>query len=185
LHRTYRLQPVVIQFGLLGLDSCESEAQLKEAYLREIKKWHPDFFQGDPVQQRVATARAKLINAAFENLSEQFEIGRFPQGAPRAAAAPTAGPQEPYRTRHTYGGSPFTTGFPDPRVFEVFVKSSCFVSAAYDSASQILYLKFVRNRVYAYLGVPESVFTDFLAAESHGKFAHRHILGRYKWMYVD
>ena len=170
---------------ILELDSCESEAELKEAYRREIKRWHPDIYQGDPALQHIATERAKAINAAFENLSELFEIGIFPRSAPRAAAAPTPGPQEAYRTRHTYDGSPFTTGFPDPSVFEVFVKSSCFVSAAYDRAKEILYLKFVGNRVYAYLGVPESVFTDFLAAESHGQFAHRHILGRYRWKYVD
>jgi len=34
---------------VLQLDSCDSEAQLKAAYRREIREWHPDRFHGDPV----------------------------------------------------------------------------------------------------------------------------------------
>jgi len=134
--------------------------------------------------QSTATERAKRINAAFEYLSELLEIGLLPRYSSRAKTAHTSTPQRTYRTQHTYNGKPFTTGFPDPNVFEVFVKSSCFIPAGYDKNTGTLYLKFVGDRVYAYLDVPKSVFADFLAAESHGKFAHRHIFGRYVWKYV-
>ena len=127
-----------------------------------------------------ATEHSKRINAAYEHLSELFEIGSLPHSKSRTNPTPSSKPQQTYRTQHTYNRKPFTTGFPDPNVFEVFVKSSHIISTGYDRITGTLYIKFEGNVVYAYLHVPESVFSDFLAAESHGKFAHRSIYQQYK-----
>jgi hypothetical protein len=67
----------------------------------------------------------------------------------------------------------------------VFVKSSAIVSTGYDRTKETLYIKFKNGGVYAYLRVPESVFSAFLAAESYGKFLHRHILWQYKYESVS
>ena len=172
------MQQVAEHFLILGLTSCASQAELKSAYRREMLKWHPDRYFGDPSMQPKATERAKCINAAYESLSEQFEIGCFP----RTVSPRSSRPQPTYRTRHSYNGQPFTPGFSDPDVFEVFVKSSHIISAGYSRAKRILYIKFVGNRVYRYQDVPESVFTAFIAAESHGRFAHRHIYSHYRYV---
>ncbi len=102
--------------------------------------------------------------------------------APRLAPPPAqpSKPQQAYRTQHTYNRKSFTPGFPDPDVFEVFVKSSHIVSAGYNRTTATLYIKFDGNVVYSYIHVPESVFSAFMSAESHGKFAHRNIYHQYE-----
>ncbi len=166
---------------ILKLDSCESKAQLTDAYQLEILKWHPDRFHCDPVMQPKATKHATKINAAFEYLSELLERDPLPCSTPRANTTSTSNPQQAYRTQHTYNRKPFTPGFGDPNVFEVFVKSSHIISIGYDHTKGTLYIKLEGDYVYAYLHVPETVFSDFLAAESHGKFAHRYIYRQYEY----
>jgi curved DNA-binding protein CbpA len=170
--------------SILGLDASTSTADLKAAYRREIGKWHPDRFHSDPANQPAATERAKKINAAYEHLSELHELGYLPRSTPRPngqrATPPPPRPQQAYRTQHTYNRKPFTPGFPDLNVFEVFVRSSHIISAGYNRTTQTLYIKFDGDVVYSYLHVPESVFTAFMAAESHGKFAHRYIYHQYQ-----
>ncbi|MBI3830948.1 MAG: KTSC domain-containing protein [Planctomycetes bacterium] len=167
---------------ILGIDSCESETQLKAAYRREMKRWHPDLFHKNPEMLSTATDRARKINDAFEHLSELLEIGPLPNETVRANTPPASKPQQEYRTQHTYNRRPFKTGFPNPNVFEVFVKSSHIISIGYSRANRTLYIKFDGGSVYGYLNVPESMFSDFIEAESHGKFAHRNIYSQYKYV---
>jgi curved DNA-binding protein CbpA len=168
--------------SILGLTKSASATEIKAAYRREMQKWHPDLFSGDPVRQQAATARSKKINAAFEYLSELYENGPLPRSTHGTKEHHQSGPkqQETYRTQHPHNGKSFTPGFPDPSVFEVFVKSSAFISAGYNPETRTLYLKFKANRSFGYLDVPESVFQAFLSAHSHGKFAHRFIFNQYK-----
>jgi curved DNA-binding protein CbpA len=168
--------------SILGLNESASTAELKSAYRREIFKWHPDKFHNDPANLPAATERAKEINAANEYLSELHESGVLPRSTRRTNGQRSSQPQpqDTYRTQHTYNRKPFTPGFPDPGVFEVFVRSSHIISAGYNRTTQTLYIKFDEDVVYSYLHVPESVFAAFMAAESHGKFAHRNIYHQYQ-----
>src|SRR5947209_6757510 len=127
-------------------------------------KWHPDLCHGDPERERVANAKAIAINQAFEYLSTLLERtdtitlsgGFVPGPAPRAAVSPEP---RPSRTQSAQG-------FPDPSVFEVFVRSPYIYSIGYNRSTQILYIKFYRKGAmhfdtYRYLEVPESVFRNF------------------------
>jgi curved DNA-binding protein CbpA len=163
---------------VLGLGSCESEAQLKLTYRREIMKWHPDRFQGDVID---ATERCKKINEAYQRVSEWLDAGAKPQPSEtEQAEGYSSGSSRPYRTQRRYNEKSFKPGFPDVAVVEIFVKSSHIVSVGYKRADRTLYVKFDSNDVYAYFGVPESVFSDFLRAESHGRFAIGRIYSSYK-----
>lgn len=168
--------------SILGLNESASTAELKSAYRREILKWHPDKFHNDPANLPAATERAKEINVANEYLCELHESGVLPRSTRRTNGQRSSQPQpqDTYRTQHTYNRKPFTPGFPDPGVFEVFVRSSHIISAGYNRTTQTLYIKFDEDVVYSYLHVPESVFAAFMAAESHGKFAHRNIYHQYQ-----
>jgi curved DNA-binding protein CbpA len=176
------LHTLADHLSILKVTESATATEVKAAYHREMVKWHPDHASGDPARQLLATEHAKKINAAFEYLSELHEKGFLPQSTRGNSKHTQSQPRshETYRTQHTYKGKSFTPGFPDPGVFEVFIKSSAFISAGYDRATRTLYLKFVRNRIYGYLNVPESVFTAFIGADSHGRFAHRHILSQYQ-----
>ena len=61
------------------------------------------------------------------------------------------------------------------------MKSSNIISTGYKRASRTLYIKFDGDVVYRYEGVPDGVFEDFLSAESHGRYAYRHISRAYKY----
>ncbi|NLE38037.1 MAG: KTSC domain-containing protein [Pirellulaceae bacterium] len=142
-------------------------------------KWHPDRCHGDSENQTIANKRAAAINAAFERLSRLLAIGPVSRYEPSSNADPVSRPsptrqKRPARTRKTFAPS-----IDNLDVDEVFVESSHIVSIGYSQSTETLYIRFTNNSVYAYLDVPEDVFVDFLAAESHGRFAHRHIYRQY------
>jgi hypothetical protein len=155
----------------------------KAAYRRLIRRWQPDRHHGDPVAYERATHRAKEVNAAYEYLSEVLEAGLAPRATSGNGESPTSDwrtTTDSYHTRHTYQQRTYRTGFPEPSVAEVFVKSSNLVSVGYDRGRRILYAKFQGDRVYRYFAVPEQLFDDFLAAPSQGRFAHRHVYPHFK-----
>lgn len=172
-----------VSLNILGVHSYGSAETLKAAYRQLVKQWHPDRFHNDPVQEEVANEQMKLINAAYEHLSELNDYEGAHGQVQRPGSTSSSQERPAYRPQHVYRGEGFVPGFPDPDVVEVFIKSSHLVSTGYNRKTRTLYLKFMRNAVYAYLDVPETVFLDFLAAESHGKFAHRCIYGHYKMSY--
>lgn len=62
------------------------------------------------------------------------------------------------------------------------LESEMFTSAAYDAERQVLYLRFRKTGdVYRYFEFPETEFTAFLDAESHGRFFLAHIRASYSY----
>lgn len=53
-------------WSLLGVDSDCTDQQLKRAFRREARRWHPDLNSNDPV----AEERFKLVNEAYAVLSD-------------------------------------------------------------------------------------------------------------------
>ena len=58
--------------SLLGLDENFDEAELKRAYRKEARKWHPDITQNN----KKAEEQFKSINEAYEFLNKQLERER-------------------------------------------------------------------------------------------------------------
>jgi curved DNA-binding protein CbpA len=167
----------------LALGSDFGEQELRTAYRSLIRRWHPDFFIAESQAQRDATEKAKTINVAYEFLSEVLEEhgGRYAipgreRGSDRAGAA-SWGDVHP---RRSYEGKPYSAGFPDPAVMEIFLKASHIISTAHSRTTRTLYIKFTGNVVYRYFGVTEALFEEFLNSRLHGKFAHRHIYSRFR-----
>ena len=147
-------------------------AEVKHAYRRLMRKWHPDRFQL-PEDIFNATKRSQEINNAYEILTEH--IGIYGSVQISAAQARRTSPARTASPCHRYANRTFTPGLPDEIVFEVFVKSSHIVSAGYNPHSRKMYIKFDRGEVYEYSEVPRHVWDEFMMAESHGKYAHRFI----------
>ncbi len=160
---------------ILGLESFPSSMHLSDAYRRAMKKWHPDRFHNDPVMLPTATEYAKKINAAFLHLSGLLDSGPLPN------STPTSDPERTCSAPPTYSRQPFASGFRNSDVIEIFVQSSAIISTGYDRPSRTLFVKFRNGRVYAYLHVPESVFSAFLAAKSYGSFLNRHVLWQFAY----
>ncbi|MBR9977887.1 MAG: KTSC domain-containing protein [Bacteroidetes bacterium] len=164
---------------ILGLSGVHAGLDaVKVAYRRLMLRWHPDRFrESDAVRE--ATVRAQEINNAYEIVTEHIELhGDFGRESSEKWEQESSRPRH---ARHSYGKRGFTPGFPDETVFEVFVKSSHIISAGYNPARRILYIKFDRNLVYEYSAVPKSIWDAFMAAESHGRYAIRNIYHSFRY----
>jgi len=62
----------------------------------------------------------------------------------------------------------------------VDLKSKMLKAVQYDPDDGILVLKYQRGNDYAYYDVPESVYENLLAAESHGKYTLANIRNSYR-----
>ncbi|MFM9965976.1 MAG: KTSC domain-containing protein [Planctomycetaceae bacterium] len=179
---SFNIQAAEQHRAVLGLGSHFSEQELKKAYRDLIKLWHPDKFPGQTRAWDDAQEKMKAINNAAEFLSEVLESNggsyRAPGETGRANAGETCSSAD-LQPKHTYQGKTYNSGFPDPTVTEIFLRSSHIISTGYSRATRTLYIK-VTWAVYRYLNVPETVFESFLKAPSHGKFRHWEILHRFR-----
>ena len=61
------------------------------------------------------------------------------------------------------------------------VTSSNIAEIGYDAGTQELRVRFNSGLEYVYLDVPGTVFSDFLDADSKGKFLNQNIKGQYEY----
>ena len=80
-------------WSLLGVDADCTDQQLKRAFRREARRWHPDLNSNDPV----AEERFKLVNEAYAVLSDPRRRDAWQQGGGTSADF----------------ADPFAQGFPD------------------------------------------------------------------------
>jgi DnaJ-class molecular chaperone len=158
---------------VLGLKKIPDEKDLKTAYHKMIFEWHPDKHANDAFKSEIANKKSQEINAAYEFISEVLE------STPSDVNFEQYSKQ--YKTEHKYKNHSFEPGFPDPFVFEIFLKSSHIISAGYNRATRLLYVKFKPNSVYKYHDLPSSVFDDFINAPSHGKYLNKNIAYKFKY----
>ena len=64
------------------------------------------------------------------------------------------------------------------------VSSSNIASIGYDETSQTLEIEFLNGGLYQYFDVPEHVYSELMAADSHGKYLAAHIKGVYRYSKV-
>ena len=65
------------------------------------------------------------------------------------------------------------------------VESSMIKAIGYDAATCTLWVQFNRGQIYSYTDVPLEVHQALMAAESHGKYFHKHIRGEYAYARRD
>ena len=64
-------------YVLLELLPTASEAEIKKAWHEQLQVWHPDRFTHAPTLHAKAEARTKLINQAYETLSDPVARARY------------------------------------------------------------------------------------------------------------
>jgi hypothetical protein len=61
------------------------------------------------------------------------------------------------------------------------VSSSNLSSVGYDESNQVLEIEFNGGRVYQYFNVSKRIYQELMNANSHGKYFHRNIEGKYRY----
>ena len=77
-------------YGLLEVPPTATLAQIKRAYRRLARKYHPDMNNGDPE----AAERFKLITEAYEILSDPAQRQRYDQTRPKAHSTEITTPDD-------------------------------------------------------------------------------------------
>lgn len=109
-------------YEVLGVGRKASDDEIRQAYRKLVKQWHPDKHQGDPKERAKAEAKIKEINEAYEVLSDPekrakydrfgplfSQMGGGPQGA-RARTGPFGGRGTADFEFDFGGGGPYGTG---------------------------------------------------------------------------
>jgi hypothetical protein len=86
----------------LEIPPGSSWQEVRRAYKRLVKKWHPDHFHNDAKTQSIAAEKIKEINCAFDLLSQHYHThGALPLSGEPPVAAPAGpggtGPREAWR----------------------------------------------------------------------------------------
>lgn len=89
-------------YEVLGVQKGASDDEIKKAYRKEAKKYHPDLHPGD----KEAEAKFKEINEAYEVLSDSDKKARYDQFG-------HAGVDPNFGAGGAGGGNPFGGGFGD------------------------------------------------------------------------
>ncbi len=65
------------------------------------------------------------------------------------------------------------------------IESSSITGVGYIDAESTLFIRFVSNKVYAYLDLPSEVYRALISAESKGRFFNRKIRDTYQHLEVE
>ena len=100
-------------YSLLELPTTATEVEIKKAWHEQLQVWHPDRFTHAPTLHAKAEARTKLINRAYETLSDPTARARY-DATVQPAAPPTAHTTRP-SSASPYASTPPRQAAPQPR----------------------------------------------------------------------
>ncbi len=81
-------------YAVLELTPAATAADIKKAWHEQMQVWHPDRFSHSSALHRKAETRTKLINQAYQTLSDPDSRARYDARTP-TAPAPTHSPARP------------------------------------------------------------------------------------------
>jgi curved DNA-binding protein CbpA len=94
-------------YTLLELVPTATETEIKKAWLEQLQVWHPDRFTHAPALHRKAEARTKLINQAYQTLSDPTARTRYDATAqPSPPPKPATTQPAPHPSSQSYSTTP-------------------------------------------------------------------------------
>lgn len=86
--------PYLHSYSILGIRPGSNWTEIRDAYRILVKKWHPDRFQQDSNDRKIAEEKTMEITRAYKTLTDYFrEHGSTPSNAP-SPTTPSAEPDE-------------------------------------------------------------------------------------------
>ena len=87
--------PYLRSYSALGVRPGSSWNEIRDTYRNLVKKWHPDRFQQDSKNRRIAEEKTMEITRAYKILADYYrEHGSTPANPPSPATASEEGPLE-------------------------------------------------------------------------------------------
>ncbi|HUR64722.1 MAG TPA: KTSC domain-containing protein [Chitinophagaceae bacterium] len=157
-------------FEILGVTRSSTRDEIKKAYHRLIKKWHPDRFEDRPDKIQEALEISKQINQAFRLLKDYN------------SPAMTTSHIKKEKFKDSKSTSKRTGG--KPVFHRVKVNSSKVWSIAYDAFTKILEVEFYEGGVYQYYEVPEHAYTQLMFADPVDEYLDLKITPKYRRKHV-
>jgi curved DNA-binding protein CbpA len=94
-------------YMLLELLPTATESEIKKAWHEQLQVWHPDRFTHAPALHQKAEARTKLINQAYQTLSDPAARTRYDATVqPSSSPKPTSPPPTPNPSAQSYASTP-------------------------------------------------------------------------------
>lgn len=155
-------------FQVLGITRSATLEEIRTAYIREIKRWHPDQFALNSMEHARATERCKKIKEAYRLLKE-YEPS---PGDYSFKSSNTT--KESLNTESRQSSSIDTGRF-------IKVNSRMIEAVAYTSESCILVIAHRNKLYYEFYNVPRHVFLKLLVSESKGEFMVKYIWEEYDY----
>lgn len=168
-----------VHFQVLGVTRSATQKQIRIAYIREIKKWHPDKFAFNSKEHARATELCKKINEAYQLLKDYEPAAnshdhKVHDKAHSRTHERNERPKEPPKTEPQQKSSTYAGGF-------IEVDSSIVHAVAYKAETKTLIVEHRNRLFYEFYNVPPPVFMNFLLSESKGKFMMKHIWESYDY----
>ena len=157
-----------IHFEILGVNRDSTNAEIKKAYILQIKKWHPDKYSNQPEKQVEALEKSKCINLAYE-LLENYIPPHLEKEQNTIVIKQTRFNDDKQRSNKRY--------------VEIKRRNARFanvVSAGYDLKSSVLQVQLKNGSIMQFYNVPPEVFNDLMFSFNRNKFYTVNIYNRFK-----
>ena len=157
-----------IHFEILGVNRYSTNAEIKKAYILQIKKWHPDKYSNQSEKQVEALEKSKCINLAYE-LLENYIPPHLEKEQSTIVIKQTRFNDDKQRSNKRY--------------VEIKRRSARFanvVSAGYDLKSSVLQVQLKNGSIMQFYNVPPEVFNDLMFSFNRNKFYTVNIYNRFK-----
>jgi|SRR5579863_7556600 hypothetical protein len=161
--------PTCVQHGeVLGIEHRgPSKTAIRKAYKTAAKKWHPDHFENNPTERQQAEEHFKVIQAAYQSLSEHFES---PEQLPLEDLPPSAvggtysAGDDQFSGQYTaeFGDAPVPDAPPMPALFFGNLPG-CFTAPNFNAAAHRIILSMrmePSERPLAFLDLSHGVRQD-------------------------
>ncbi len=147
--------------------------EIKKAYRKQVKLWHPDKFPNDHAMQILAQEKCKKINEAF-SLLENY-IPPFQNLTPQEdTIAKTKSHQKRYNDSNQKSNKRFYT------IHRIRVNSSKLASVGYDATLLVLQVAFQNGGIYQYYNVPNHIYSAFIMNSNKDGYFEKNIANRFR-----
>lgn len=121
-------------YKVLGVDRDASDEEIKRAYRRLAKKYHPDLNPGD----QTAAEKMQEVNAAYDQIKNPEKYSQPNSGGYNPYGGyynPFGGSYDPFRGQQTYQNPGYEEGDPYQRAAEQYIRFGRYTEALNTLAS--------------------------------------------------